>query len=623
MKENQISLLVATYFAACSGYAQTQESQSSEQDNQMEQITVVSGLFEQSVNELSASVSVLDEQDLQNRYQISLADTLRSVSGVSVSNSGGLGKVTALRIRGEESFRTRLYIDGLELTDPTSPQVTPIFDDLLLHEIHRVELLKGPQGLVYGADAGGIVSISTSPTQAVNSATIAAELGSDDLRRLSSSLNIGNDNSSVFLSVSDFSTDGYNAQSSDASGELDPYENTTVHLRGSHKFNDNFGINVVFRNTDGETQYDGCFDNATFAPTNDCITESEQTSGRIALNYSTETTEHVLGYSKTEITKDFLNNGLFGFSNDGDVSRLDYAGLVKFDDNQVTFGLDFREEQDNNANNSRDNKGYFAEWLNQSIENLTFNLGVRFDDNDTFGDFTSWRTGANYFIALQRDSNVRLKATYGTGFRAPSLFEQAYNDGPFAFGAAAGLQLTEETSEGYDIGFVHQISSNTWWSLTWFEQTIEDEITFDNAGFQGYLQTSGESQSEGLELEVETMVSENGRVWFNYTWMESEDQAGNQRLRRPEHLGNLGYELSFNSGESHWSVYAHMERDAVDIGNIELDSYVTLNTNLSWQLQDNLTVSGYVNNLFDKDYVEVIGFNSAGRQLGVKLALTY
>lgn len=623
MNKTKISLICASIFTAFAGNAQQLQEQATAPQSDIEQITVVSGLFNQSINELSASVVILDQQELQSRYQISLADTMRFISGVSVSNSGGPGKNTALRIRGEESFRTRLYIDGLELTDPTSPQVTPIFDDLLQQDIARIELLKGPQGLLYGADAGGVVSIFTQSANQGVTGNIATEFASDNLRRLSASLNVGNNASNLLISVSDLETDGFNAQSTDDSGEVDPYDNTTVHVRAGHQINDQFSVKLVLRNTKGETQYDGCFDNETFAQINNCITDSEQSSGRLSLHYQGKNSEHQLGYTKTDISKEFLNNGLFGFSNDGEVSRLDYAGHVALNDNQFTYGVDFREEEDNNANTSRDNKGYFFEWLNQSVSALNFNLGLRFDDNDTFGNFTSWRTGVNYLIPLEGNRSLRFKSTFGTGFRAPSLFEQAYNDGAFAFGEAAGLQLTEETSEGFDIGLIHEISDSTRWSLTWFEQTIEDEIIFDNAAFQGYLQFSGESKSEGFELEVESYLSSNQKVWFNYTLMESDDQAGNQRLRRPEHLANAGYQIAFNSDKTQWSVYAHMEKDAVDIGNVALDNYVIWHTNLNWQLQDNFSVSAYVNNLFNKEYVEVIGFNTAERQLGIKLGLSY
>ena len=298
-------------------------------------------------------------------------------------------------------------------------------------------------------------------------------------------------------------------------------------------------------------------------------------------------------------------------------------GWFEFGADTLSFGVDIKEEQDNISGESRDNRGYFAEWMSQRIDNLNINLGVRYDDNDTFGNFTSWRGGLNYLIPLQNTQSLRLKATWGTGFRAPGLYEQAYNDGPFAFGDAAGLQLTEETSKGYDLGVIHQISKHTWWSLTWFNQEIEDEIQFDAVSFQGYLQTQGTSESEGLELEAETRLFENGKLWFNYTHMDTEDSAGNQRLRRPEQVANAGYQHTFNNGDTRWSLYAHMEKDAVDIGNTPLSSYLVWHANLNWDLNANWALGAYINNLFDRDYAEVTGYNSYGRYAGVKLTLSF
>lgn len=617
MKKTPLSLCCAALLSSNTALAE------SDSDNSLEQISVVSARLAQNINELSASVVVLDEQDITARYQLSLADTLRTVSGINVSNSGGAGKTTALRIRGEESFRTRLYIDGVELTDPTAPQITPVLDDLLLNNISRIEILKGPQGLVYGADAGGVVSVTTRHTTENIAGNVTAEVAGFGTRQYAASLNLANETSGIYLAASDFSTDGINAKTADTSGEEDPYDNTTVHLRANHQFTEALGLQLVLRNSEGETQYDGCYDNVTFALINHCVTETEQTSARLSVNYHTESGQHELGYAITEVEKDFFNNGEYGFGNDGEITRLDYHGWYDFGQDTLSFGVDIKEEQDNIAGNSRDNKGYFVEWLSQRVDNLNINVGLRYDDNDTFGSFTSWRAGLNYLLPLQAEQTLRFKATVGTGFRAPGLFEQAYNDGPFAWGEAAGLQLSEETSKGFDLGFIHQLSKTTWWSLTWFEQEIEDEIMYDSVSFQGYLQASGTSQSQGVELEAETALFENGTLWFNYTHMDTEDNAGNQRVRRPEQVANLGYQHSFNQGNTRWSLFAHMEKDAVDIGNVPLSNYVVWNANLDWDLNDNWHLMAYINNLFDREYVEISGFNTYSRHAGVKLRLSF
>ncbi|BDX08344.1 TonB-dependent receptor plug domain-containing protein [Planctobacterium marinum] len=617
MKKTYLTLCCAALLSSQATFAEENT------DNSLEKITVVSAGIEQNINELSASVAVLNEEDLIGRYQLSVADTLRTVAGIHVSNSGGLGKNTVLRVRGEESFRTRLYVDGVELTDPTAPQLTPVLDDLLLNNVSRIELLKGPQGLIYGADAGGVVRVTTQETGEGLSGNIAAEFAGFGTQQYSASLNLGNKTSGIMLNVSDLSSDGINAQSTDVSGETDGYDNTTLHLKGQHQFNEQLGLQLVIRSTEGETQYDGCFDNTTFAPINNCVTESEQTSARLALQYRTEAMQHSLGYAITDVEKDFINNGEFGFGNEGEIRRLDYQGWYQLGADTISFGVDFKAEEDVLNSTDRDNKGYFVEWLSERFDNINLNLGVRYDDNDTFGSFTSWRGGINYLLPLQNQQSLRFKATWGTGFRAPGLFEQAYNDGPFAYGDAAGLQLKEETSQGYDLGLIHKVSANTWWSLTWFEQQIEDEILFDAVAFQGYLQTSGKSDSQGIEFETESTLSNGDKIWFNYTYMDSEDQAGNQRLRRPEQLANLGYQQEFNDGQTRWSLYAHLEKGAVDIGNMPLSNFVTVNGNIVWDLTATLTAQAYINNLFDREYTEVQGFNTQGRHLGVKLALSF
>lgn len=614
--------LLGLSLISLTSYAQ-QPSQENSKQHPLEQITVISSGVNQAINELSASVSVLDEDDLLSRYQLSVADSLRTLAGVSVSNSGGTGKTTALRIRGEEGFRTRLYLDGVELSDPTAPQVTPLFDDILQSDIASITLLRGPQGLIYGADAGGVINIQTESARSGVSGTVAVEMGSYGTRRLNASVNLANDSSSVYLSASDFQTDSFNAQAQDVSGEEDPYDNQTFHLNARHRFSDTLSIQAVVRQTEGGTQYDGCFDNITFALINNCTTETEQTSARLSGSYITNNASHHLGYAITDVNKAFFNDNLFGFSNDGEITRLDYLGTVQLDKQAISFGVDLKEEQDNNANLSRYNRGYFAEWLHQGFDRLTFNLGLRYDDNETFGSFTSWRSGINYQFPLSRGDKLLFKSTYGTGFRASGLFEQAYNDGPFAFGDAAGLQLTEEESHGYDIGLVYHYASGTFWELTWFDQEIDDEIIFDGVGYQGYLQAPGTSQSQGIEFSTETQLGQSASLWFNYTYTDSEDQAGNQRLRRPEQMANLGIQYHFLNEKLRWSVVGHFEKGAEDIGNAPLDTYVLWSTNLRYDYSDNVQVLVWVNNVLDKEYVEVIGFNTAERQGGVKVSLSF
>lgn len=614
MRKTVLSAAIAIAAIPTAGLAEEQE---------IETLVVVSSRISQPIDELNTNVTTLTEKDIEARYQYAISDILRTVPSINVSNSGGIGKNTTVRVRGEEGFRTKLFLDGVELSDPTAPQIGPVFDDLLTSDFDRIEILRGTQGFAYGADAGGVISLRTAQPAQGLSGNLQAEIGRFDSKRTAASIAFANEADFIDVHFNRFNTEGFNAQQSDVSGETDGYENQSVHLRAHKQLGDNAGLQYVMRNNDGETEYDGCFDNLTFAQINACVTESDYQTQKISGYYERDTIRHEVGYSKTEVNRQFFNAGEFGFENKGEIEQYELLGQINGDQHKLVYGAELKKESDLINLTQRDQHGIFVEYLGAPIDELSYSIGVRLDDNDTFGEFTSIRLAGGYEWQLQGEQTLKLKASYGTGFRAPSLFEQAYNDGPFAYGEAAGFALSEEQSEGLDIGVHYQFSEATSITLTFFDQSIENEIIFDAVAFQGYLQTSGNSDSQGVEFEFSHQLNEQVGLWGNYTYNDTETSNGEQRLRRPEDLYNLGIQGNWFDERLSASLFIHGESGAIDIGGTPLDSYVTVNSNVSWEVKENIELLLRVNNIFDEDYQEVVGFNSAGQSASVGIKVTY
>lgn len=595
-------------------WAQQINSDAAKKD--IEKVSVVSSRIALPTNRLATSTTVLDEFDLQLQTALNVTDVLRQTPSVGVSNSGGLGKNTVLRIRGEEGFRTKLYIDGVELSDPSSPQVAPVFDDLLLNQLSRIEVLRGTQGLSYGADAGGVIALFTQEYTDGFSAAATASVSRYDTQALSGNLGFGNDTGNIFFSASTLSSDGFNAQTSDTSGELDGYDNQTFHFKGQVNVTDQLKASLTVRQTDADNEYDGCFDNLTFAPSNDCLTEAKQTTSRASLSYTQESTQHELAFNKTDLERRFINNGLFGFENSGSIEKIEYLGSTKWQQHDFVFGAELKEETLEGNTQTRDQNSVFAEWLGQFNHGISANFGIRLDDNDTFGKHNSIRAGLVKFMNYET-LDVKLKSSFGTGFRAPSLFEQAYNDGPFAFGEAAGLQLKEENSEGLDIGIELLLQTGSNIEVVFFKQSVEDEIMFDAVGFQGYLQAQGESESEGVELSAAHQFSNGVSLSTNYTYNDATDSAQQQRLRRPKNKFNVGIRNAWLNDSLVVELNHRIVNDAVDIGGQQLDDYTVTNISAKWHALENLSFTLGVSNLFDSKYQEVVGFNSAERAISL------
>ena len=175
--------LSAAVVAACAALPQLARAQNTGAQGP-EEIIVTSSIIPQSRRQLGTAVSAIDFEDVELRGYTDLADVLRTQAGIGVSNSGGPGKASAVRVRGEEGYRTLLIIDGVKALDPSSTQVSPNFDSLLTtSDLQRVEVLRGPQGFIYGADAGGVINIITKRGEGPLGGQVGLEFGDFSTRK--------------------------------------------------------------------------------------------------------------------------------------------------------------------------------------------------------------------------------------------------------------------------------------------------------------------------------------------------------------------------------------------------------------------------------------------------------
>jgi vitamin B12 transporter len=548
--------------------------------DRLDEVVVTSSIIETPRRQIGAAVSVIGGGEVELRGYNSITDVLRTQPGVGVSNSGGLGKSTALRIRGEESFRTLLMIDGVKAVDPSAPQVAPTFDSLLAtSDLERIEILRGPQGFIYGADAGGVVNVLTRTGAGEVSGRVGIEYGEFATTRYDTSLAGGGERGDYFVSATDVETDGFNAQTADTVlGDDDGAENTTLHAKLGWNATERLRLQVVARDIDAHALHDGCFSLTTFATTHDCAATTEQTTYKVSAEHDTGNFSNAFGYSDADVARDNLAEGASAFATQGGLSRFEYTGsYAPTDSITLVYGLDFQnEEVTSDAILKRDQDGYYVEYQGRFGENVFFSLGARYDDNDDFGAHTSARLSGAYVQSFGGRRSLKYRASAGTGFRAPSLFEIAYNAGPFAFPPAADAVLAEESSRGYDFGVDYGGASGLSFEVTYFNHEIEDEIFFDVVGFSGYLQSPGTSASTGIELALEVPLGERWQVLANWTNNDTKNTTNEQRLRRPENLGNVGVLYTTPSERLRFVANYRLSMDSIDVGNVALDDYEVL-----------------------------------------------
>ncbi len=621
MKTRTLLALACTTGATLSPFAPLHA-----QDTEAPEIVITSSRIATPLRQIGTSVSVMYAETIADRGNVALIDLLRSLPSVSVGNSGGAGQISNLRIRGEEGYRTLTLLDGMKLSDPSVTQVQPQLEHLLSSGIERIEILRGPQGLHYGADAGGVINISTHQSSTDLRAHADLMSGAFGTRHFTGNLSGGNALGDFFVSATNFSTDGFNTRKADtALRDRDGYDNTSLHGRFGLQASEALRLELVLRDVEGDSAYDSCFHPDTFATIHDCEAAFEQQAARVSAVYASAWGTQTLAWGSTQTRRENFALSRSAYASEGELERVEYIGsLTALQHLDLVLGADL-ETEDNNGD-FRDQLGTYAEALSKFSDTLFLTAGVRHDYNEDFGRHVSARVSAARLFDLRNGAMLKLRGSYGTGFRAPSPYEFAYNNGPFASAPAAGLQLNEEISEGHELAVEYHGAGDLLLEAVYFDQRIEDAIYFDLSAYSGYLQDIGTSKSTGLELFARLPLGERWQVEANYTHNRTRQPDGGQRLRRPEQLANLGLQWHSRDERLKLSAFHRQSRDAVDalFGTpVALDDYQVLDVSARYTLLPGVEVYARLENAADEDYEEVLGYNVGGRAGHVGLRLNF
>ncbi len=505
--------------------------------------------------------------------------------------------------------------------DPSAPQVAPSFDSLVTaSDLQRVEVLRGPQGFIYGADAGGVVNVITKRGADELGGQVGLEYGDYSAQKVDAALSGGSDSGDYFLSVVDYESDGFNSMTADTVLlDDDGAENTTVHAKLGWNATENLRLQLVARDTDAQTAYDTC----GFPTRHDCSGTTDQQIYKVSAEHSTGEVSNTFGLSTVEVVRDDYTGGTRAFGSEGEIERVEYTGSYQASAAATfVYGLDFHDEQlvADDGTHSRDQKGYYLEYQGAFDDAFYLTLGARYDDNEDFGSHTSSRLSLAYIQALDAEQSIKYRASVGTGFRAPSLYELAYNRGPFAFPPALGFAPTEETSEGYDVGIEYD-AAGLHLEVTYFDQQIDDQILFDLVNFAGYLQFAGASTSKGIEVVANVPLGARWELLANWTNNDASDATDQPRVQRPENLGNVG--LLYRAANERLALIANwrLSRDSRASSGAALPDYEVLDLSVSYDTSETLEIFGRLQNATDETYQEVVGYNTPERSVygGVRL----
>lgn len=583
-------------------------------NSELEELTVTASRNQMPLREVGASLSVLTTEDIERRGQTTVPELLRTLPAISVSNTGGLGSPASIFMRGEDGFRTKILIDGVDVSDPTGTQVQAQVQHLLTSNVERIEVLRGPQGMMYGADSGGVINIITKKADRAFQGDIAAEYGRYDSEQVFGNVRGKVNAFDYSIIASELSSDGFNATVGDSvRQDRDGYDNETFGFSAGLDIAEHFRIQATVKDVEAENEYDNCF-----TPTETCDNLFEQTTAQGDVIYSRGLHEHRFSYSRNKTNREFFQDDVSSWETRGYIDKAQYFGSTPLTKSlNLIYGLDWEEQTIDNPPDpiERDQKGVYLEWQGGIGENFFYTMGVRHDDNDDFGEHTSSRLTAAYLIPIASGDEIKLRSSYGTGFRAPSLSEIMLNESPFTLPPASLTTLKEEESKGFDAGVEYYHRSGSALTITYFQQTVTDEIVYDSASF-GYLQETGESESQGVELTFDLPVADWISLYGNYTYNDTEDADGKQRIRRPRNTLNLGIQLTGCNERLTLNLDWRKATDIMDerfgIGFVELEDYDVLNYQLSYALAPQFELYVRGENALGEEYQEVYGYNTPG-----------
>jgi vitamin B12 transporter len=580
----------------------------------LDSVVVTATRTAQTQDQTLAATTVIDRADIERLQPASLADLLRGSPGLQLANTGGPGKATSIFLRGTEADHVLILVDGLKLGSATSG--TAAIQDIPVDQIERVEIVRGPFSSLYGSEAlGGVIQIFTRHGQGGFTPNLSFGVGSYSHVTGSAGFSGGGANGWYALEASHDNTHGINACRVGAAEagaacfadqpDKDGYRNNSLSLRGGYRFSDEWDGDAQFFRAEGHNEYDG-------TTSDSADTVSQVAGGR--LHYHPATNVDVsLGLGQTaDMSRDFLHNDY--------VDRFDTRrslGSLQADvgagGGLYTVGFDWQRDKVTSSEDfdltRRIDRGVFAQWQ-QTFGSQSLQASVRHDDNSQFG---SKNTGSLLW-GWDFAQGLRLTASYGTAFRAPTFNELYYPDYGYA-------KLKPESSQNLEVGLRGE---HGWghWSLSVFRNNVNDLIAYDSTLIDathpyGAPNNIGHARIRGAEGSVGGDLA--GWAWqASATWLDPRDESagaehGNLLPRRARQNARFDLDRSFGALSVGGSWYVAGKRYD-DVANQDrLGGYALTDLRVAYALDRDWKLQLALNNVFDRRYETAWFYNQPGR----------
>lgn len=568
-------------------------------------VQVTASRVAETVDETLADVSIITREDIEQSVARDTLDLLRLQPGIDFYRTGGPGNQTSLFLRGTNSNQVLVLIDGVRVSAVTTGAFA--LEHLPIDAIERIEIVRGPRASYWGSDAiGGVIQIFT---RRLEGPRVAAGYGSYEDGSASAGFGRwdGADGFSVQLGARH--VDGFSATNRGiCAGPEDPYciwdpdddgyRNINLAARGARTIGSQILSAMLYR-SQGKVEFDQGSSKVR-----------EQVAGISLEGELAASWSHRLNLGDA---REHLRTPAFGAEYETRRQSFLWQNEFRIDSRQrLVAGLDFVRERGQTLDtfaglaryrHTRDNRALFAGWRGE-FDHIDAELAARRDDNTVFG-------GANTGSAAlgwHNDRGLRLYASLGQGFRSPTMNE-LYDPG-YGGWFAGNPTLRPERSLNSELGLEAAFSANQRLKFNLYSNRVWNLISF--TGPQNQAENIAHARIDGAEL---GWMAELGD-WFgnvNYTWQRARDRdTGMALLRRARNKFSFVLERRFLERLSLGAETLWIDRRP-DVGGVALGSYALLNLRARWDIDHSWNLGLRLENLTDRDYEWVRGYNASGR----------
>ncbi|MDD3054927.1 MAG: TonB-dependent receptor [Aliarcobacter sp.] len=585
----------------------------------LETITVTSATKStQSIKDVTSNIDIITKEDIEEKHYLSVVDALNTIPGISFTSNGSFGASSSVYLRGNDSKRILVLIDGIRYNDITGLSGAP-FEHLMIDDIEQIEVVKGAQSGIWGADASaGVINIITKSAKAGTHGDASVEYGSFDTKKYGMNLSHKTDKYYLKGSVYKTDTDGYSSflakkssrnygkRGNELGLEDDGYKNLTSSLKAGYNFNDSNKIDVSHTIVDADNNFDGTSgDSLNTANTKD--------------QFSTVSYENKNNFATTDVSvkrSDFDREYYYPATNstsyfDGIVNEYGLKTNIPYQNDNafVLLGTDYKTfEHKNELNEKYDNKALFLTNSNKFNDSKTIiTESLRKDVYDKFDNKITGKVGVKQYIW----NELNVSSNYGTAYNVPTLYN--------LYSIYGSKNINPESSKSYDLGVEYKGIS-----ATYFHTKIEDMIDFDTNTYK-YGNIDGTSTLKGYELAYKKDVLEDTFLNLNYTALSAEDNKEQELARRAKEQVGFGVDY-YGIKDFHFNVngqYIGDRYNGVNKTGAETGNYTVWNSVVNYDI--NKTYKAYlkVNNLFDKYYQTVDGYATEERSAYIGLKASF